>query len=159
FGDVVVIDTTQKVTVHGQYVIYDEKNGAGMALGKPLAIAEFETDSLFLHADTLQVKSDSTESKSLFAFPMARFYKSDLQGACDSLVYTELDSTLEMYRNPVIWSDETQVSADSLRIFFANGKPKRLRAVGKSFMISQKSPIRFDQIKGRTMDGFFNLAG
>src|SRR5690606_36870441 len=76
-----------------------------------------------------------------------------------SLVYTELDSTLEMYRNPVIWSDETQVSADSLRIFFANGKPKRLRAVGKSFMISQKSPIRFDQIKGRTLDGYFNLAG
>ena len=159
YGDVVMIDTVQKVTIRGQFVRYNETAGRGIALGKPLAIAEFESDSLFLHADTLQVVSDSANQKALFAFPEARFYKSDLQGICDSLVYTESDSTLELFRHPVIWSEQTQVSADSLRIFFANDKPKRLRGVGNSFMISEKSPIRYDQIKGRTLDGYFDESG
>jgi lipopolysaccharide export system protein LptA len=159
YGNVIMIDITQKITIEGQFVRYREKEGRGIALGKPLAIAEFEKDSLFLHADTLQVISDSSDQKALFAFPEARFYKSDLQGVCDSLVYTEADSTLELFRNPVIWSEQTQVSADSLRIFFANDKPKRLRGVGNSFMISEKSPIRYDQIKGRTLDGYFDDFG
>ena len=42
------------------------------------------------------------------------FYREDIQGACDSLTYNVIDSLLTMFYNPVIWSGENQLTADTI---------------------------------------------
>ena len=99
-----------------------------------LAVKAFDTDSLFLHADSLffaqytitnpdSTKSDSVTYEEIKAYHKTRFYKSDLQGVCDSVVYNALDSMIYLCTKPVIWSDENQ--SDS--ITFYNGNIENLK--------------------------------
>jgi hypothetical protein len=74
---------------------------------------------------------------------------------CDSLVYTGADSTMFMYNNPVIWSGENQLTADTMSLTLRNGKMDSLVLYNASFIISRDDSTRFNQIKGKEMVGYF----
>lgn len=130
-----------------------------------------QNDSLYLHADTLRsfAVTDSAKMKErqaagdslyeperiIFAYHHAKFFRTDLQGKCDSLVYTTADSTMRLFKSPIIWSEENQLSADQIDVMTANGAIHQLELRGNSFLVSQDDSIRFNQIKGKTMTGYF----
>lgn len=103
-------------------------------------------------ADSLAVKP----SRILLAYKKVKFFKSDLQGKCDSLVFTYKDSTMHLYTQPVIWSDKNQLSSDSIDIHTFNGKMQSMDLKYNAFISSQEDSIRFNQIKGKSMKGLFS---
>jgi len=60
-----------------------------------------------------------------------------------------------MYTAPVIWSEENQRTSDSVAIFTKNRKADIIRLYNSSFVISQVDDIRFNQVKGRNLTGYF----
>jgi hypothetical protein len=60
-----------------------------------------------------------------------------------------------MYTAPVIWSEENQLTADSMAIFSKNGQTERLELYNSAFVTSKIDTIRFNQIKGRSLTGYF----
>jgi len=78
-----------------------------------------------------------------------------MQGIADSLVYLSSDSTLYFYRDPVLWSDENQMTADSIHMLLKNKNIRRIYMVSNSFVVSQDSLLDFNQIKGRKMTTYF----
>jgi len=78
-----------------------------------------------------------------------------VQGIADSLVYQSSDSTLYFYRDPVLWSDENQMTADSIHMLLKNRNISRIYMVSNSFVVSQDSLLDFNQIKGRKMTTYF----
>lgn len=156
FKNITIIDTVQKIMVNGDYAIHYEKENRSLVTGKTLLTMIFENDSLFLHSDTLLSVFDSTQThRTLYAFHKVKFYKKDMQGKCDSLVYTMQDSLIRLYYDPVLWSDENQLTAEYIEIKMHDGKAEKLEMVNTSFIITQEDSVKFNQIKGKNMTGYF----
>jgi len=157
FHNITVIDTVQNIILKGNYAEYKEKEGQTMITKQALLIQNENGDSLFLHADTLKAFFDSTGTgKTLFAYKHAKFFKSDLQGICDSIVYSFKDSTISMFVKPMLWTDKNQLSADTIFIRLSNNQVKQMFLYTSSFVISKDDSIRFNQVKGKTLIGYFS---
>ncbi len=156
FKNVMVTDTTDKVIINGDYAYINEKANRSLVTGKTMLTKIFDTDSMYLHADTLYATNDSiTKQKTYFAYNHVRIFKTDLQGKCDSLVYSSTDSTIHFYSNPVLWSNQNQLVADSISLLLANNKMYLMELRVNSFISSLEDSLRFNQIKGKNMTGYF----
>jgi hypothetical protein len=111
-------------------------------------------DSLLLAPETFEPVVDSV-LQYLFAYRNVLFFRSDVQGACDSLVYIVNDSLGLMYRNPVLWNDRNQISADSMRFISKNQEIHRAEFLSSAFIAAEVDAVHYNQIKGRDMYGHF----
>jgi lipopolysaccharide export system protein LptA len=153
-GNVVVADTAQDIILTGERAKYYEVGDMVLLTDSALMIQDMGADSLFLHADTLLSIVDTIiDRRILFAFHHAKFFKPDMRGKCDSLVYSYADSTIRLYRDPILWSDENQLTADSMWIQNRFGKIDRLFMKENSMIISEEDSAMYNQIKGRYMTG------
>ncbi|MDE7150164.1 MAG: hypothetical protein K2O01_07155 [Bacteroidales bacterium] len=77
---------------------------------------------------------EEREIKELLAYPDVRFYKKDVQGKCDSLIYFRRDSLMFMLREPVVWMSGYQVDGDTIRLWFKENRPDRVWVNENVFM-------------------------
>ena len=134
-----------------------------LAVSDTLAVADSLalTDSLAV-ADTVAVEppKDSTRIGFLEALRNVRIYRKDMQVACDSLVYADLDSLARMYINPVIWQEKVrQYSADSLFVAVTQGGLEKASLMGNAFIAIQEDTVHYDQIKSTEMMAYFDDKG
>jgi lipopolysaccharide export system protein LptA len=162
-------DSTDNITILGNFAIYKGEARTIMVTKHAEMDQEYEKDTLHLHGDTLygynisMSDSNSTHKtpKLLLAYHHVKFFKKDMQGKCDSLSYDEKDSVMRMFTNPIVWSDQNQLTADTMRLFMANKKLNLLDMRHNSFIISRdtlaskEDSLQFNQIKGRNMKGNF----
>ena len=154
--NVCITDFKEALNIYGDFGEYYEKTEFTQVTQRPYLIKIFDGDSLFLHADTLTSTSDTIGGKRiLYAYKHVKFYKNDLQGLCDSIVFFFSDSTVNLYGNPVIWSDENQLTADFIKIIIGNNAIKELQLYTASFIVSEDDSISYNQIKGKDMVGYF----
>ncbi|MBE0637685.1 MAG: organic solvent tolerance protein OstA [Bacteroidales bacterium] len=158
-GNAFLKDTAQNVIIQGNYVNYRRNDGYAWATQKPWATFVDKSDSLFLHADTLYMAFDSTNKASdLFAYHQCKFYRTDLQGMCDSLNYKFADSTITMFFNPVVWTQENQITAELIKLFSSNRAIDSMWMLNSAFIISSDKfkPNDYNQIKGKNMTAYFD---
>jgi lipopolysaccharide export system protein LptA len=157
FRNIQVTDTVQDIIITGQYALYEKTMGYTMITQRPEAMFLEQADTLFMHADTLWATFDSAQkTKEVFAYYHVKFYRTDLQGMTDSLIYTFRDSTMRMFGSPVLWTDENQLTADSIVVTTANKKIKNMFMYNSAFIISKDTlGSGYNQIKGRNMTGYF----
>lgn len=155
-GNVVVADTAQDIILTGERAKYYEVGDMVLLTDSAVMIQDMGADSLFLHADTLLSLVDTViDRRILFAFHHAKFFKPDMRGKCDSLVYSYADSTIRMFRDPIMWSEDNQLTADSMWIQNRFSKIDKLYMKENSMIISVEDSAMFNQIKGRYMTGHF----
>lgn len=109
-------------------------------------------------ADSTAVLSPVDTTKILFvdAWYNVKMFKSNMQGKCDSLAYTGVDSIARLFKDPVLWSDAThQLTSDSMQIVFDKGKLYKANMISNAFIASMEDSTHFNQIKGAEMVGFF----
>jgi lipopolysaccharide export system protein LptA len=144
------------IIIEGDFANYWGNTGISKIYGNVLMKNAVKGDTLYLTADTLiSIDSGDPAKKRLLAFNNTRIFKSDLQGICDSLAYNFADSTINFYRDPVLWSDENQISADSINIEMVNRQIDKMNLRLNSFIISQDTLINYNQVKGKNMKAFF----
>jgi lipopolysaccharide export system protein LptA len=150
-------DTSREVILRGNYSEYtDSPEKAFMTDSAHMISVDDESDSLYLHADTLRSHYDTTGKHRIFkAYYHAKIYKSNLQGKCDSLTYSQRDSVIRMYYDPVIWSDSSQITANYIEIHTKNNNISKFILEESSFMVNMEDSTRFNQIKGKNMTGYF----
>ena len=102
------------------------------------------------------VGKDTTEVRFVDIYHNVRFYRSDLQGLCDSLVYSGLDSMARFYKRPVMWQENVnQFSADSIQGVIKNGSLSKVDLLSNAFIATQEDSVHFNQIKGSEMAAYF----
>lgn len=136
--DVRITDTSNDLVVTGQFAEHFEKTNLSKVTGNPIVSRWFEEDTLFLTGDTIKVFNDSANEKNIvYAFNNVKFYKSDIQGDCDSMVYNQADSILSMFSIPIIWSDESQLFGDTIFVQLANNRVKEINLINNSLIIEE----------------------
>jgi lipopolysaccharide export system protein LptA len=159
FNNVTITDTVNKIIVGGNYAWYFKEPEQFMVTDSAVFIQISKSDSLYLHADTISAKTltDTTgrSFRLMKAYMGCRIFSDDLQAKCDSLAYSFQDSVIRMYYSPVLWSEENQLTADSIAIFTKNRQADRMELYNTAFVTSKFDSLRFNQIKGRKLTGFF----
>jgi lipopolysaccharide export system protein LptA len=154
FSHMVLNDTVKKIILMGNYGYYDDKSGFAFATDSAQFIECSQKDSLFLHADTLQMQSIDDE-RELKAYYGVRIYRVDLQGVCDSLLFNTKDSILYMFKLPVLWNTGYQITGDTIQILFNDSTVEQVKVRERSFAIEEKDTTYFNQIKGKYLTSFF----
>ncbi len=117
-------------------------------------------DSLYMTADTLlsmraDTTSDADSTRLLFAYHDVRLFKSDMQGLCDSLSYSSVDSLFRLFVEPIIWADTSQFTADTMHLQLANQQLDRIYLYNNSFILNSPDEVFFNQIKGKDIVAHF----
>ena len=117
-------------------------------------------DSL-ARADSIALaKTDSTAIGFARAVKNVKLYKSDMQMACDSLEYSDLDSLVRLYIDPLVWNEEKrQYSADSIAMLIKNRSFDRASLMSQAFIAVQEDTASYDQIKATDMMAYFDTSG
>jgi len=154
---VVMSDTVQNILFLSQYAEYQQKKGNAYLTDSAMAILVEKEDSLYLHADILYVNFDSNQTVTLMqAYYHVQFFRRDIQGSCDSLVYNAVDSVITLINSPVMWSDENQFLADTIRMFIKNEQLSEMHYIDNASVFADVFEERkFNQVKGDYMIAYF----
>ncbi len=159
FGNVMVHDTIDDYVITGGYGQFTGAKDSTFVTLDPIYSVKQEQDTLHIHGDTLfSTKVKDTligDYRLVKVFHKVKFYKKDLQGKCDSLVYAEKDSIIRMYRDPIVWNDSSQVTGDTIFMTIRSEKLDSLKVFSNAFILGKVDASKSNQIKGRNMYGKF----
>ena len=127
-----------------------------------LVVATIPQDSL-IKKPTLEVlEKDTTINigrdsviRYFIAFHHVRIFNDSLQAVCDSLHYSSEDSMFRMFKDPLVFSNKSQISGDTIHLFTKNKKVDRVRVFDNGIIINELNSTMYNQIAGRTLNGYF----
>lgn len=175
-GNVIYRDTAQGVTILAGATAFDNNSKKVLATKKPVMIIKQDKDSIYVAADTLfsSMRVDTvtmnvgdssfavtelnkeTDSVRFFqAYRHVRIFSDSLQGVCDSLYYSAADSAFRLFRDPIVWSSDSQIAGDTIYMFTKNKKPDHLYVFENGFVTSKTKENFFNQIRGNRINGNF----
>lgn len=154
WGHVQVADTANDLLVQGDMGVHREQEGRSMITGRAELLMPLQGDTLYLHADTLFAVSDSL-GQHVLARRNVRFFKSDLQGSCDTMRYSTADSLVRLLGAPLLWSGNDQLSGFAMRVAISRGKPLFAVVDGSGFAAAPADSARWNQAAGSVITARF----
>lgn len=176
-------DSTEGFDMIANNIKTNKKKNALVATQKPLLIIKQKADTIYITADTLysaklsdlkklrkvpQIRDsllprpipkkgeeDSTD-KFFEAYYNVRIYSDSLQAGGDSLFYSLQDSVFRLYKSPVVWANNNQITGDTIYLYLKKKKPERLYVFENALAINRlDSADYYNQLKGRTINALF----
>ncbi len=155
-NNIKVTDTVNKSIIRGHYAeVFREKDSVFITK-KAVAVALQERDSVYIHSDTLMV-TGKPDNRIIRGFYDVRLFKSNMSGKSDSIHVQQSTGLTQMLGNPVIWSENNQLTGDTIHLK-NNVKTEQLDSLlvfENAFMIQRDSVGGFNQLKGKEMYGQF----
>ncbi|MFK8045514.1 MAG: OstA-like protein [Crocinitomicaceae bacterium] len=155
FGNIAIIDTVEKVNLYSDELY---KSDSSVLLIGTAQIFQFQNnDTLAIQADTIyQFTPIGSNQPVQIAQSNVVIEQEELIGRCDSLFYSEHDSIIKLQKEPIIWRDKTELSADSIEINLVNKEVKRLNMHQNAFVSIEQDSVHFDQCSGKIMQVFLD---
>jgi lipopolysaccharide export system protein LptA len=158
-GNVIYKDTTQKIEFRGNYAYSNDDKNIAFLTGKAVVLKMDGKDTLFIHADTLFSYKDSLgNSTRLKGYNNVKFFRHDMQGKCDSLLYDKVSGKMEMHTSPILWvKEKVELKGDYIEVLFSSDSiVERANVVGNStVLIEVDSGKYYHQIGGKDINAFF----
>lgn len=152
-----VLDTINNSLIKGHYAeVYRDKDSVFITK-RAVAITVEQQDSVYIHGDKLIV-TGKPEERILRGYYNVRLFKSDLSGKCDSIHVNEKTGLTQMIRKPILWSDRSQMTGDSIHLIH-NPVAERLdslKVFDNAFIVQKDTISGYNQVKGEKLFGFFN---
>ena len=155
YGNMSLIDTAQHVTLQGEYGYYNEQTGYAFATDSARFLEYSQGDTLFLHADTLQMVTVDSVYREIKAYYGVRFYRIDMQGVCDSMQFNTRDSVLYMYTDPVLWNEQYQLYGDTIAIYMNDSTIEYAHVIQFAFAAQHVDSSYYNQLKGNDLKAYF----
>jgi lipopolysaccharide export system protein LptA len=144
------------LTLFGKYAQFQSKTERTFITDSTFAVQFMDDDTLYLWADTLHTYTDTvTDKRFFFAHYNTRIYMREMQGICDSLAYWYDDSLLFLYKGPVMYSDKSQITGDTINIVMKDGGIDSMSIPLNPFIAMQEDTVGYNQIKGSSLSAKF----
>ena len=159
WGHVVLRDTTGKWMLEGEQAKQFKKSsassrGTSFLYGNenvPARLMDASgSDTLFLQADTLQL-----EAQFILAWPRVKMEQGAAIALCDTLIWNEVDSVIDLRDAPHLWLEGQFLRADSVTLSMRENAPDRLHAWGHVGLMNPAGDSCYQQIAGRDLLGQF----
>ena len=159
FDNVEFTDTINKNMLKGDYCRYEELSEYAFATDRAVAVDFSQGDSLFMHADTLQLYTYHLDTDSMFremrAFHKVRIYRSDVQGVCDSLVFSSKDTCMTMYQDPILWNNQQQLLGEKIMVYMNDSTIDWAHIQNQALSVEKLDSVNFNQVAGKDMKAYF----
>ena len=122
------------------------------------SLAKARADSIHI-ADSLASIPPPDTSRVGFAVGVGnvKIFRTDIQVACDSMRFNELDSVARFYIKPLVWNEgNRQYSADSIGVLVNSAGIDRASLMSNAFIITQETQQLFDQIRATEVMAYFD---
>lgn len=150
YGHVKIVDSVNNITCTGRYGETSQADFFSFVTDSALVVFVDKGDSLFLHADTVYVTTDSSHHlQTVRANYRVKVFRFDAQAMCDSAFYNATDSMLSLYRDPVLWYEHYQCLADTIEVQHDTAGVKQAWLRTGCFAMQQVDREKFNQLKGR----------
>ena len=139
----------------------DSIGSSSASLAAPSDSLSMPMDSLNAQTDSLALApKDSTKINFIYGINNVKVFRNDMQVACDSLAYSDLDSLIRLYKNPIVWNEiKRQYTADSITVIVKDQSIDRASLMSNAFIIVQEDSVSYDQIRGTEMMAYFDSTG
>ena len=154
-GNVVLTDTINNFIIKGGQADFFEDKDRMVFQKNPSLQLISNLDTLFITSEIFENYQTKGDNK-LLSYNNVKFNNENLIGTCDSLMYRTKDSTITLFKKPIIWLDEYQVFSDTILINYFDKKINKLYLFSRPMIISQHDSLNFNQIKGKKMVGHFS---
>lgn len=124
-------------------------------MSKQDSLKKIKSDSVYM---TRKIElSDTSRIRILSGYHHAKMFKSDLQAKSDSIFYSNSDSTIRLYVKPIIWTQGSQLTGDTINLQLKNKKLDNMELYPNAFVVNVEKgdSVHFNQISGKKMRGFF----
>jgi len=101
--------------------------------------------------------ADTARIRITIAYHHYKMFKSDLQSVADSMFYSSSDSTIRSFVNPMMWTEGSQLSGDTIYMQLKHKKLDNMRMFPHAFMVNieKTDSTHFNQVGGKRMRGYF----
>jgi lipopolysaccharide export system protein LptA len=162
-ASLIVIDSTNKIDTFIRKVNSDtklyipsvKKDNLNKVSATVDTLQKQSSTSSGLKKDTTQVEQPTDSVRYFKAYHNVKMYSDSIQGKCDSLYYSLIDSTFRFYTEPVIWSNNNQISGNRLTLTTKNKKVHQFIVEENAISISNTGDELFNQLKGDKIIGDF----
>lgn len=160
-NNIKVIDTANQSVIRGHYAEVFRDKDSVFITKRALAITVRDGDSIYVHADTLQV-TGAPEHRIIKGYYKARLFKpgkegeDPMSGKCDSIYVDEKQGITKLLRRPVLWSGDHQMTGDTIHIL-SNTETEQLdtlKVFNNAFLI-EKDSMGYNQVTGESLIGLF----
>lgn len=168
YGDMVITDSVKKTTLKGDYGFYNELTDSVFVTGHALGMEYSGGDTLYMHGDTIrafrvitEIPADSLNAATtdtaryVVVNPRVRFYRTDLQGLCDSLTFVQRDSMMYLDIHPIVWSGERQIFGNRIEVHFNDSAADWARLPHFGMMAEVIEEGFYNQLSGKEMKAYF----
>ena len=129
-------------------------------LAMPADSLAMPADSLAVPTDSLVVEEppkDTTKVAFLWGSRHVRLFRRDMQMASDSLTYTDLDSLVRVYQDPIFYNEgRRQYASDSMYIVIKNQQMQKAHLLSNAFITMEEGPGAYNQVRGAEMVAYFD---
>lgn len=156
-NNIVITDTINESVVKGHYAEVFRDLDSLFITKNPIASSKQDKDSVHIASDTLMITGPK-DRRILRAFKDARIYKVDLSGKADSIWNSEELGLTKMITNPILWSEENQITGDTIHLISDKETEKidTLKVFDNAFMIMKDTIEGYNQVKGKQMYALFD---
>ncbi|MCM1452197.1 MAG: hypothetical protein NC102_08055 [Clostridium sp.] len=174
-GNMEIVDIQRQSTLTGNYGYYSQIEDSAYVTGRALAKEYSQGDTLFVHGreifskarfDTVLLEADTIMGLPermkidtfhvIYSYPRVRFYRTDMQGVCDTMRFEEKDSTLYMLKNPIVWSGGRQIFGNEINVHLNDSTIDRAWLPKFGFSAELIEEGYFNQLSGKEMVAYFN---
>ena len=156
-GNVKLISKLSNYIIMGSKGFYDKKNNITKIYDKPLLKKIIPNDTFYLSSDTIIAFEHINESyRKVVAFNDVKMIKENFEGKADSISYFIKDSLIYMFKEPIVWNNNNQISSDTISFIFFDNLINKMILNRNSFIISSDTMNNYNQIKGRNMTSYFD---
>lgn len=144
-------------------ILRDKKNGSAPPIEEPEpqeeapAPQEESAPAVKNPADTTPPPPDTSKVNFLWGSKRVRLFRRDIQMSGDSLTYTDLDSLVRLYQDPIFFSEgNRQYTSDSIYMVIKDRQMQRAHLLSNAFITIEEAPKTFDQIRGAEVVAYFD---
>ena len=156
FGNVVLTDSARQMTVEGDYGFYNEITDSAYVTGNARAMEYSRPDTLYFHGEAIRTYDTPDSVRLIVANPHVRFWRVDVQGVCDSMTIVQSDSTIRMNYDPILWSEQRQVSGNVIQVFMNDSTVERAWLPDFGLLAEHVEDELYNQLSGHEMMAYFD---
>lgn len=161
-GNVEIYDKESDATVLGQEALKLESVTKIYDPGEeqPLLNYRMTSDSLLLRSDSLILSEQYVDTDSSYqdlrAVKDVKWKNGSTLGKCGYFKFDQKDSLIVMTGDPIIWSDSTQLTADTIILYLKDNDVHKISLVKNAMIVTPDNAGMYNQIKGAEIDNFIN---
>ena len=89
------------------------------------------------------------------AYRRVKIFRKDAQSVCDSMTMTTIDTVIHLYKLPVLWNANSQITSEVMHIITRDGAIVKADFEGKPLTASEIDTAHYNQVTGKAMTALF----